>query len=98
MSHYTLQMFEVKLTWRGRPRYYQLWTEDFDTLAKADVRGQELARAGYCWILHDWGTDPGPMPATLKSGVDEDDDAAWEYARAKRQFDRVNAKHDNVPF
>jgi len=98
MNHYTLQVYQVRQTWRGRLDYRELWSEHFPTFARAEVRGQELNRAGYCWVLHDWGTDPGPTPEPLKPGVDNDDDEAWHHARAKRQFDRLNAQHENVPF
>ena len=96
--HYTLQMVEYSHTWLGTLHAKQLWCENFSSYMQAMVRSQEIDAMGYPWVLHDWGTDPGPEPEPLVPGEDNGDPDAWEYARLTRSVEKLNKKNGPAPF
>lgn len=97
-NHYTLQMLEIKQTWRGFTVAETLWCENFEKHSEAVARSDEMTRRGLAWVLHDWGTDPGIIPAPLLPGEDNDDPDSWEYHKIQRQIERINERYEDVPF
>lgn len=96
--HYTLQVVKSGLTWRGVLKYKTLWTEDYDTYPAAWARATALLGEGYQWILHDWETDPGPMPEPAVPGEDIGEDEDWHGRMAMAKLNRQGAHGQDVPF